>query len=52
MARNGCGDFYGPPITDTGVKDEIFFGDHEIEELIFMAKDLKEIIKKYCNDEL
>jgi hypothetical protein len=53
VAGNGCGDYFGYPITVDGVKDgEIFLWDHELDNRVLKAIGLKDIIEKYYNDSL
>ncbi len=53
IASNGCGDYFGYPVTGAGIKDsEIFMWDHEYDNRVFKANGLKEAIEKYYNDVL
>lgn len=53
IAGNGCGDYFGYPITPDGVKDsELFLWDHEYDNRIFKANGLKDLIEKYYTDQL
>lgn len=53
IAGNGCGDYYGYPITEDGIKDwEIFIWEHETDNRVFKANGLKDAIIKYYNDEI
>jgi hypothetical protein len=51
---NGCGDYYGYPITlQDGVRDDnVFMWEHEYDNRVWKASNLKEAIKKYYNDEI
>ena len=51
---NGCGDYYGYPITlQDGVRDDnVFMWEHEYDNRIWKASNLEEAIKKYYNDEI
>ena len=51
---NGCGDYYGYPITSQdGVRnDNVFMWDHEYDNRIWKANNLEDAIKKYYNDEI
>ncbi len=51
---NGCGDYYGYPITrQDGVRDDhVFMWDHEYDNRIWKANNLQDMIKKYYNDEI
>ena len=53
VAGNGCGDYYGYPITADGIKDwEIFIWEHESDNRIYKANGLEDAIIKYYNDEI
>lgn len=54
FAGNGCGDYYGYPITpQDGVRDDnVFMWDHEYDNRIWKANNLEDTIKKYYNDEI
>ena len=53
VACNGCGDYLGYPIIDGKIKaDEILMWDHELDTRVYKAKDLKDAIEKYYNDEI
>ena len=49
---NGCGDYYGYPITShDGVRDDKeFICEHEYDNRILKANNLEDAIKKYYND--
>lgn len=51
---NGCGDYYGYPITrEHGVRDDnVFMWEHEYDNRIWKASSLEDTIKKYYNDEI
>ena len=51
---NGCGDYYGYPITaQDGVRDDnVFMWEHEVDNRIWKANNLEDAIKKYYNDEI
>lgn len=51
---NGCGDYYGFPITDEqGVRgDKVFLWEHEDDSRIWKANDLEDTIRKYYNGEI
>lgn len=51
---NGCGDYYGYPIThEDGVRgDKVFMWEHEDDSRICKARSLEDTIKKYYNDEI
>jgi hypothetical protein len=51
---NGCGDYYGYPITQQdGVRDNnVFMWEHEYDNRIWKASNLEDAIKKYYNDEI
>ena len=51
---NGCGNYYGYPIThQDGVRyDNVFMWEHEYDSRIWKANNLEELIKKYYNDEI
>ena len=54
FAGNGCGDYYGYPITrEDGVRsDSIFFWDHEYDNRAWKASDLKVAIQRYYAAEI
>ena len=51
---NGCGDYYGYPITQQdGVReDNVFMWEHESDNRIWKASNLEEAILKYYNSEI
>lgn len=51
---NGCGDYYGYPIThEDGVRDDnVFMWEHENDNRIWKARSLEDTIIKYYNDEI
>ena len=51
---NGCGDYYGYPITSQdGVRDDsVFVWEHEYDNRIWKANNLEDAIKKYYKDEI
>jgi len=51
---NGCGDYYGYPITcEDGVReDRVFMWEHEDDSRIWKAANLEDTIRKYYNDEI
>lgn len=54
FAGNGCGDYYGYPITnEDGIRDDnVFIWEHESDNRIWKANTLEDAIKKYYNDEI
>ena len=54
FAGNGCGDYFGYPITcEDGVRgDSVFFWEHEYDNRIWKANNLEDIIQKYYNENL
>ncbi|MGI6562005.1 MAG: SMI1/KNR4 family protein [Clostridia bacterium] len=54
FAGNGCGDYYGFPITkQDGVREDlVYLWDHEYDNRIWKADGLKDAIEKYYNDEI
>ena len=54
FAGNGCGDYFGYPITrEDGVRgDNVFFWEHEYDNRLWKANNLKDIIQKYYNEEI
>lgn len=54
FAGNGCGDYYGYPITkEDGVRDDnVFMWEHEYDNRIWKASSLEYTIKKYYNGEI
>ncbi|MEL7622700.1 MAG: SMI1/KNR4 family protein [Clostridiales bacterium] len=54
FADNGCGDYYGYPITpQDGVRDDnVFMWEHEYDNRIWKANNLEDTIKKFYNDEI
>ena len=53
FAGNGCGDYYGFPITlSDGVRDDIvFMWEHEYDNRIWKANNLEDTIRRYYNSE-
>ena len=51
---NGCGDYYGYPIThQDGVRDDnVFMWEHEYDNRTWKASNLEDTVKKYYNDEI
>jgi len=51
---NGCGDYYGYPITrEMGVRhDNVFIWSHESDDRMWRANDLEDIIRKYYNSDI
>ena len=51
---NGCGDYYGYPIThqDRVRDDNVFMWEHEYDSRIWKASKLEDTIKKYYNNEI
>jgi len=48
VAGNGCGDYFGYPITGDGMKEtEIFMWEHEYDNRTYWAQGLSEAIEKY-----
>jgi hypothetical protein len=48
VAGNGCGDYFGYPITGEGIKDwEIFLWDHESDNRTYKAAGLQDALEKY-----
>ena len=54
FAGNGCGDYYGFPITlEHGVRDDnVFMWEHENDNRVWKANNLEDTIRKYFNDEI
>lgn len=54
FAGNGCGDYYGFPITrEDGVRDDnVFMWEHENDSRVWKASGVEDAIKKYYNDEI
>ncbi len=53
IARNGCGDYLGYAITGDGLRDDlIYFWDHELDNRIYKASSLEELICKYYSGEI
>lgn len=54
FSGNGCGDYYGYPITpQDGVRDDnVFMWEHESDNRIWKANNLEDTIKKYYNNEI
>jgi len=54
FAGNGCGDYYGYPITlADGVRDnDVFIWEHEGDCRIWKARGLEDAIRKYYNSEI
>jgi hypothetical protein len=51
---NGCGDYFGYPITrGDGVRnDNVFMWEHEWDNRIWKANNLEDTIRKYYNNEI
>ena len=51
---NGCGDYYGYPIThQDGVRDDnVFMWEHEYDNRTWKASNLEDTVKKHYNDEI
>lgn len=54
FGKNGCGDYYGYPITkkDDIRDDNVFIWEHEYDNRIWKANNLEEVIIKYYSDEI
>ena len=54
FAGNGCGDYYGFPITlSDGVRDDnVFMWEHEYDNRIWKANNLEDTIRRYYNSEI
>ncbi len=54
FAGNGCGDYYGYRVLPNGKTDEsaIYMWEHECFEHHIVARDIRELICKYYNDEV
>ena len=54
FAGNGCGDYYGYPITrEDGIRDDhVYLWDHECDDRTWVAKNLEDTIRKYYNGEI
>lgn len=53
FAANGCGDYFGFPISKDGIKqDNIFRWDHESDNRIWVAGNIKDLINRYYKDEI
>ncbi len=54
FATNGCGDYYCYRILENGETDTsaIYLWEHELFETHLVAKDIKDAIIKYYNDEI
>jgi hypothetical protein len=50
---NGCGDYFGYPITrEDGVRDDnVFMWEHEYDNRVWKANNLEDLIKRYYEDE-
>ena len=51
---NGCGDYYGYPITlaDGVCENNVFMWEHENDNRVWRANGLEDTIRKYYNDEI
>jgi hypothetical protein len=51
---NGCGDYYGFPITLSGCvrDDNVYMWEHESDNRIWTANNLEDTIQKYFNNEI
>lgn len=53
FAGNGCGDYFGFPVTREEVRsDRVFLWDHETDDRVWKANGLEDAIRKYYNDEI
>ena len=54
FAGNGCGDYYGFPITlADGVRDDnVFMWEHEYDNRVWKASNLEDTIRRYYNNEI
>lgn len=54
FATNGCGDYYGYRVLPNGKTDDsaIYIWEHEVFDFRVVAKDIKDLITKYYNDEI
>lgn len=54
FATNGCGDYYCYRVSENGEVDTsaIYLWEHEEFETRYVAKDIKDAIIKYYNDEI
>ena len=53
IAGNGCGDYYGYPITRDGIDGrKIYMWEHEDDSRIYKASGLKDMIEKYFSDQI
>ena len=51
IGGNGCGDYFGYPITCDGIDDgKIFMWEHEYDNRIWKANNLHDLINKYYNE--
>ena len=54
FAGNGCGDYYGFPITlADGVRDDnVFMWEHEYDNRVWKANNLEDTIRRYYSSEI
>jgi Protein involved in beta-1,3-glucan synthesis len=53
IGGNGCGDYFGYPITGDGINDnDLFMWEHEYDNRVWKAVNLQDLINKYYNDEI
>lgn len=53
FAGNGCGDYFGYPITEEGIKDwKVYIWEHESDDRVWKANGLKDAIEKYYTDKI
>ena len=53
IGGNGCGDYFGYPITGDGINDnDLFMWEHEYDNRVWKAGNLQDLINKYYNDEI
>ena len=54
FSGNGCGDYFGYPITrEDGVRsDRVFLWEHESDDRSWKTVSLEETIEKYYNDDI
>lgn len=54
FAGNGCGDYYCYNVSEDGTveEDKIYIWEHEEDICKVVAKNIKEMIHRYMNDEI
>ena len=53
VGGNGCGDYFGYPITGEGIDDcNVFMWEHEYDNRVWRANGLQDLVEKYYSAEI